>query len=384
MARLSRVEIFAPDEIAIVHVMNRVVRRCFLLDADPVTGKNYDHRKAWIESQLKRMAARFGIDLVAFAILSNHFHLILRSRPDVVATWNDTEVARRWLLLCPLRKQDDGSPSEPNEFELNTIRNDAARLSLIRSRLSDISWWMRLLCQAIAQKANCEDQQCGRFWQDRFRAVRLLDETALLACAVYVDLNPIRAAMAQTLDASDFTSAQRRIESLQAVKPCVKQTTALELDSPDLLAAEPNSLPSEIVKQSDTSPQQSAPSDQFLSPLTIDELLDPTGPQPSESGSRCSDKGFFPMSIGDYLELLEWTARQSSTGEHCLAPQTAPSLLQRLALTPSAWCELVGDFAKLFCNVAGELLTMAEARSRVRHRRYRIRRQARALLTDHG
>jgi len=103
MARLSRVEIFAPDEIAIVHVMNRVVRRCFLLDADPVTGKNYDHRKAWIESQLKRMAARFGIDLVAFAILSNHFHLILRSRPDVVATWNDTEVARRNRIACLCR-----------------------------------------------------------------------------------------------------------------------------------------------------------------------------------------------------------------------------------------------------------------------------------------
>ena len=64
----------------------RVVRRCFLLGNDPVTGKNYDHRKIWIEDQLKHLAANFGIDLLSFAILSNHFHLILRSRPDVVAT----------------------------------------------------------------------------------------------------------------------------------------------------------------------------------------------------------------------------------------------------------------------------------------------------------
>ena len=79
----------------------RVVRRCFLLGNDPVTGKNYDHRKIWIEDQLKHLAANFRIDLLSFAILSNHFHLILRSRPDVVATWDDSEVARRWLMLCP-------------------------------------------------------------------------------------------------------------------------------------------------------------------------------------------------------------------------------------------------------------------------------------------
>ncbi len=86
--------------------LNRIVRRCFLLGDDPVTGNNYDHRKVWIEEQLQRLAACFGIDLLCFAILSNHFHLILRSRPDVVATWDDTEVARRWLMLCPVINGD--------------------------------------------------------------------------------------------------------------------------------------------------------------------------------------------------------------------------------------------------------------------------------------
>ncbi len=40
MARLARVEVFGADEIAIVHVMNRTVRRCFLLGDDPFTGKH--------------------------------------------------------------------------------------------------------------------------------------------------------------------------------------------------------------------------------------------------------------------------------------------------------------------------------------------------------
>ena len=81
MARLARAEVFAADEIAIVHVMNRVVRRCFLLGDDPVTGKNYDHRKQWIEDELERLAAGFGIDLLCFSVMSNHFHLLLEVPP---------------------------------------------------------------------------------------------------------------------------------------------------------------------------------------------------------------------------------------------------------------------------------------------------------------
>jgi len=76
MARMARAEVFTPDEVAVVHVMNRVVRRSYLLGDDPVSGKNYDHRKVMIELQLQRLAGAFGIDLLGFAILSNHFQWI--------------------------------------------------------------------------------------------------------------------------------------------------------------------------------------------------------------------------------------------------------------------------------------------------------------------
>jgi len=127
MVRLARSELFEPSEVAILHAIGRVTRRCFLFGIDPISGKNFDHRKVWIEEQLKTQAANFGIDLLSMAILSNHFHLILRSRPDVVATWDDTEVSRRWLMLCPKRKNEDRSAKEPNEFELNSIRNDRSQ-----------------------------------------------------------------------------------------------------------------------------------------------------------------------------------------------------------------------------------------------------------------
>ena len=210
MASLARAEVFSPDEIAIVHVMNRTVRRCFLLGDDPVTGKNYDHRKNWIENELVHLAKYFGIDLIGHAILSNHYHLVLRSRPDIVATWTDEEIAQRWLMLCPKRRERDGAPAKPNNAELQAILADPGRVQELRSRLSDISWWMRLLSQKIGIRANREDQETGKFWQARYRAVRLLDETAILACTVYVDLNLVRAAIAETIEKSDFTSAQQR------------------------------------------------------------------------------------------------------------------------------------------------------------------------------
>ena len=68
MARLARADVFDPSEIAIVHVMNRVVRRCFLFGDDPVSGTNFDHRKVWIEDQLRLQVGCVGIDLLGFAM----------------------------------------------------------------------------------------------------------------------------------------------------------------------------------------------------------------------------------------------------------------------------------------------------------------------------
>jgi hypothetical protein len=160
---MARCEVVDLAKVAVCHVYSRVTRRCFLLGDDPVSGKNFDHRKVWIEGYLRQFAACFGIDLIGFAILSNHFHMILRTRPDVVATWSDEEVARRWMLLCPHRRNPDGTPMEPSEPEIKSIAGCPVRLAEIRSRLSSVSWWMRLLSQRVAMRANHEDQESGRF-----------------------------------------------------------------------------------------------------------------------------------------------------------------------------------------------------------------------------
>ncbi len=349
MARLARVEVFSSDEIAIVHVLNRTVRRCFLMGNDPLTGKNFDHRKVWMEEELQHLAAHFGIDLLCYAILSNHFHLVLRSRPDVVAAWDDAEVARRWLMLCPKRKTADNRPEEPSESELDTIRRDPARLQEIRSRLSDISWWMRLLSQKIGRMANQEDGEVGKFWQARYRAVRLLDETAILACAAYVDLNPIRAAMAETIETSDYTSAQQR---------------ALEFQQ-----SSSKPLPPQTVK----------PIARSLCPLSLDESHGELGACVHAAGTRASDKGFLPMSMADYLALLDWTARLMRSDKPGSTPDCAKPIFERLGIDAGAWCELTKNFGRLFSTVAGTPNVIDSTRSRTRGQRYHVRSRARQL-----
>ena len=349
--RPSRSEVLDPAEIQIAHVHNRTVRRCFLMGDDTVSGKNFDHRKVWIEDILQHFAAQFGIDLLNFSILSNHFHLILRTRPDVVANWDDQEVARRWLMICPPKRNQDGSPQRPTAKEIRSISGCPLRLAQIRLRLSDIAWWMRLLCQRVATRSNKEDGETGRFFQDRYRATLLVDEASILACALYVDLNPIRAAIAQTIETSDHTSAQRRIEAVvtdgQDQQPAVQRLSVAD----------------------------------FLSPLPIDEQNDPVGPRESQSSARCSDKGYLAMSLSSYLELLDWAARQPVDGKTGWTPPSVPPVLRRLGLDGATFLELSRDFGKLFCSVAGSCECVDAMRTRRSGRRFYLRRRARELMT---
>ncbi len=372
MARRNRAEVVVADEIGVYHCVQRVVRRAFLCGVDLLSGKSYEHRRTWIRDRLESLAGLFGVEIAAFAVLSNHVHVILRNRPDVVALWSDQQVARRWLALFPGRvgtkpvpasapaafpgpiaeqaqslspanpaRPPGQEPVDPLEQAVAMLIADPALMATIRGRLSSLSWFMRALAEPIARRANREDHCTGRFWEGRFKSQRLLDEAALLACSVYVDLNPIRARLADRPETSELTSAHERIMALfqdirtrpdsaaVAANPVAEAlanpgaTAMVEQgvpllggESPAVLTA-PAAVENAVPRATGAPPRR----DGWLSPIELDERAEPlttaarvvaaaTKQVNSGRSRRASDRGLLPMTLQSYLELLDWTGRQ--------------------------------------------------------------------------
>ena len=104
-----RSEVIQEGVEGLYHCFTRCVRRAFLCGYDQYSGRSYEHRREWIYSKLKALAASFAVEVLAYAVMSNHLHVVLRTRPDWVDDWSDEEIARRWLAIFPRIKDENGS-----------------------------------------------------------------------------------------------------------------------------------------------------------------------------------------------------------------------------------------------------------------------------------
>ena len=196
------------DDTPYYHLVSRCVRRAFLCGFDQFSGQSFEHRRQWIVDRMKFLADVFAIDICSYAVMSNHYHLVVRV--NSTDSWSDKQVLYHWASLhkLPLLCQRFLKDEVLGKAELERVIHQT---NIYRERLMSISWFMRELNQYIAERANKEDHVKGHFWEARFKSQALLDERALLTCMAYVDLNPIRAAMAKTPESSDYTSVQERI-----------------------------------------------------------------------------------------------------------------------------------------------------------------------------
>ena len=201
-----RSQLIDREEGGFYHLGSRCVRRALLCGEDPVTGRDLSHRRGWIEDRLLELTEIFTVHIYAHAVMSNHYHATADYRPQERLEFTDEEVARRWLRLFP--------PKHPEELEqaVTALLDDPERLAVLRDRLGDLSWFMRCLNEPIARRANREDDCTGRFWQGRFCSKALPSDRSVWACMAYDDLNPLRAGMAEEVDAPEYTSLQRRLE----------------------------------------------------------------------------------------------------------------------------------------------------------------------------
>ena len=279
------------DDTPYYHCISRCVRRAFLCGVDARTGYDFSHRRQWIVERLRQLARVFTIDVYAYAVMSNHYHVVVRIDSQAAQRLSDAEVAERWLSLFqgPALVRDWQSGKASGQAERQMISELCAKW---RFRLCDLSWFMRCMNEAIARLANREDRCTGRFWEGRFKSQALLGERALLACMAYVDLNPIRAGLARTPEQSDYTSIQARLKC--------------------------------------------------ASPMGLGRFAD------QESGDAA-----IPFHYPDYLRLVDWTGRALNAGKSGHIPADYPPILRRLGMDPVELVHYARRRPRRLCHALG-------------------------------
>ncbi|MGY3868092.1 transposase [Aeromonas crassostreae] len=280
------------------HVVSRCVRRAFLCGEDVYSGQSYEHRRQWVIDKLGQLSRLFAIGICAYAVMSNHYHLVLKVESDTAASWSEREVAERWAALFqwPLlvrRWYQGESLIEPELLVVQQL------IGQWRERLHSISWFVRLLNETLARQANREDGCKGHFWEGRFKSQALLTESALLACMAYVDLNPIRAALADRPEQSDYTSIKQRLDE--------------------------------------------TPASDALPPLLL----------PFAGQSTPYPDGL-PYAFADYLILVDWTGRAIRADKQGHIPARLAPILQRLSLDGAGWLKRVALFRRQGIRVVGD------------------------------
>ena len=344
---LPRSKYVKEGQEGVYHCFSRCVRRAFLYGFDALTRRDFSHRKAWLVDRLRHLSAIFAIEVCAFAVMENHYHTILRTRPDIVASWSDQEVATRWLTLFP---RHSSMGRGPTEAEVSVLANCPQRIAQLRQRLSSLSWFMGRLNEFIARAANKEDKVKGRFWEARFKCQALLDDAAIAACMVYVDLNPIRAGLAQTPEESDFTSIQQRIRAWRketTTTPSVQNIQSDSFRSEHLPIPETSS--SIPVSAMNNSPDDLGLSSRWLCPIS------------SESQGR----GILQMTAPEYFDLVDRSGRMTRSDKRgAIDAELAPILL-RIGANPDAWIETISRFGCKFTLAAGLLSNLRDFADRL-------------------
>ena len=308
----ARAQLISLEATPYYHCVSRCVRRSFLCGYDSEQNQCFEHRRGWIEERLLNLAQTFCIDVCAYAVMSNHYHVVLHINLEQEKALSDQEICDRWLhfhtpplLIQRWLKQD--ALSEAEAVKTHEI------IDAWRERLTSISWFMRLLNQFIATQANKEDGCTGHFWEGRFKSQALLDEQALAAAMAYVDLNPVRASMADTPEASEYTSVKARIQALKDNKttaPCLHPFVGY--------------------------PRKDIPSG-------------------------------IPFRLMDYLELVDWTGRQIREDKRGHISSALPSILNRLGIDHATWMSVCTQLEK--GNMVGCEATIKHAMPKLNRKR---------------
>ena len=293
-----RKELISLADTPYYHITSRCVRRAYLCGVDHYSGRNYEHRRQWVVDRIRLLSSLFAIDICAYAVMSNHYHLVLKVCPEQLKGLSEDEIMDRWCALFkgPLLIQNYRNGEALKPFERAAVSDI---VNVWRSKLASISWFMRCLNQPIARQANLEDQCRGKFWESRFTSQALKSEEALLSCMAYVDLNPVRAGMSNTPEQSEYTSIQERLHPIFNLQQAIDDQT----ECGDLLDFKSS-----------------------LKPLL-----------PFENRLTSALQSGIMFGFTEYLALVDWTGRIIRNDKRGHIENDVPPILDRLQITTDQW-----------------------------------------------
>ncbi len=289
----ARRHLVDPNHAGTFHCINRCVRRSWLCGIDTYLEKSFDHRKSWVEQRILELGGIFACGIYSWAVMSNHLHLVVHMSPETSSTWSNEEVAERWVKLYPAH-----TPELCAQKAAAIVDNSKA-VAEYRSRLTNLSWLMKSLSEPIARRANVEDKVTGRFWEGRFKCQALLSEKSILAAMTYVDLNPVRANIAEGISTSRYTSIKsRHLEILR---------------------------------------DQSNASAPLVPLIGVKSFNVPT------------------LTNAEYIDLVDFTGREWHEGKRGRIEATEPKALRKLGLDKDHWTTRVKGIGSGYWRVVGEL-----------------------------
>lgn len=352
--RRKRSIIANPEVSNYLHITQRCVRQGYFLDDDlPLQGK-FRRRRDAVLARLKKLASAFAIDILRFSFMENHMHLKVRNRPELVAKMSDLEVARRWLIICPgfceaLADFKNIQPDRPTQKDIEALAKNKQQIDEIRKRLSSVSYLMWALSGYCAKLFNLMDGTKGHFWEDRYKVKELLDDLSLLLCAFYIDLNPIRAEVADTPETSEYTSIHCQIQSEEILEA-----------TPDI---DPALLP-----------------DSFLANIQLTE--DSPKEELSKLPTRASDLGFLTISRSEYVIALDVVGRILRNGKKGGIPPDLPPIFKRLKISWKNAIELIAAYDSLFKCFVGNKESLQQKAAKLGGHKLRCPAERRNLLNE--
>jgi hypothetical protein len=235
---------------------------------------------------------------------------VLRTLPRVAKRWTAEDVVRRWLTVTRLAKCFTDDVPAPDPQRVEQLARNKKLVAKLRRRLSSISWFMGILCENIARRANKEDDCKGRFFESRFSCRECADLNGILLCGIYVDLNPYRAGEVDNPIGSPYTSVYQRLQAQGRRKNAA--------DRPD----------------------------SWLAELTLppERKADEAWAYSSRTGRRASDLGILPVSLENYVQLLTWTARQLRSGQRDTIPADLARVMDHFDVQLDHWLSTVAAF----------------------------------------